>query len=309
MVNNMEKRVAITTSSFGEHQIEPINLLRNKGLEIILNTYGRQLKQHEILELCQGCQGIIAGTEKYDGTVFSQLKELRVISRCGTGLDNIDLIAAKACGIKILNTPLAPVQAVAELTVGMIINLLRKVNLMSMELGQGTWKKRMGNLLYGKKVGIIGFGNIGKKVAELLMPFETDIGYFDLKSDTTHNRYKRMGFTDLLKWADIVTLHCSSTGGGPIIGENEFALLKKGSWLINTARGDLVDEGALFSALTEGRINGAAIDVFGSEPYDGPLTKLSNVILTPHIGSYAMESRIAMELEAVNNLIEGLENL
>ena len=304
----MENKVAITTTSFAQDGSALFNLLEKNGLEVIRNTFGRKLDKKEILEVCEGCIGIIAGTEIYDADVLKGLQGLKVISRCGTGTENIDIDTANSLGIKIFNTPEAPTLAVAELTIALILNLLRKINQMDSYIKNDKWEKLTGNLLSGKKVGIIGFGRIGQKVAELISIFGTEIAYHDVKSKSSYVKCIRKEFKEILSWADIITLHLSvSKEDCPIIGDKELNLIKTGGWLINVSRGSVVDEKALYYALKSNRLSGAALDVFEREPYRGPLTELNNVILTPHIGSYAMESRIRMEKEAVENLIKGLE--
>ncbi len=309
-------KIAITTSLFGKDNVKPVDILKNNGFEVILNPYGRTLKGNEIIELCEGATGIIAGTEILDVDTLECLtktypqssvlspQSLKVISRCGAGLDNVDVNVANRLGIKVFNTPDAPTLAVAELTVGLILDLLRKVSWMDREFRGGKWQKRMGNLLCGKKVGIKGFGRIGKKVAELLKPFGCEIAYADPFVEDGLLGLCRLSLEDLLKRADIVTIHVGVHER--LIGEKELQLMKKGAWLINTSRGGVVDEAILYEYLKNGYLSGAALDVFEEEPYAGPLKELNNVILTPHIGSYAKEARVRMEMEAVENLLRGL---
>lgn len=302
----MKNKVAITTGSFAEHDTIPVNLLVEKGFEVISNTFGRRLNKKETLEMCSGCVGIIAGTEIYDMEILEKLKGVKVISRCGTGMDSVDINAANKLGIKVFNTPDAPTLAVAELTVGLILNLLRKINQMDSAIRSSRWEKLMGNLLNEKKVGIIGFGKIGQKVAMLLHPFNCEIRYCDIRTDDRELITKKVELEELLKISDIISIHVSSNE--QIIGEREIKMMKKGGWLINVSRGMTVDENALYQALKSGYLSGAAMDVFEKEPYSGMLTELDNVILTPHIGSYAKESRVKMEIEAVENLLKGLGN-
>jgi len=252
--------------------------------------------------------GIIAGTESLNNNVFPYLQELKVISRCGSGIDNVDLRVAQERGIKVYNTPDVATRAVAELTVGVILNLIRKVNQVDRIIRDGNWDKRMGNLLYGKKVGIVGFGRIGQKVGELLSIFGTELSYYDIEPKYSSINCAQKTFKEILAWADIITLHLSySEGCKSIIGKRELELMKKGSWLINLSRGGVVDEQALYQVLKNGHLSGAAVDVFEQEPYSGPLRELDNIILTPHIGSYARETRIEMEIRAVKNLLKGLK--
>jgi len=301
-------KVAISTSSFGKYDRIPLDQLEKERIEFVLNPYSRKLTREEVLELAKGITGLIAGTEPLDASVLRKLKGLKVISRCGVGTDNVDLITAEDLGIQVFNTPSGPTLAVAELTIGLILDLLRKVSFMDRKLREGLWEKNMGNLLCGKRVAIIGFGRIGQKVADLLTPFGVDIAYCDICSIECSFPEKKK--VDLLSWADIITLHCSATlDDGPIIRKEEIKRMKKGAWLINGSRGGLVDEEALYWSLKAGHLSGAALDVFENEPYTGPLRELDNVILTPHIGSYARESRIEMELQAVRNMIKGLKSI
>jgi len=304
----MNKKIAITTGSFAEYGQVPLSLLKEKNFTLAMNKFGRKLEKKEILLLCQGCIGIIAGTELYERDTLINLNGLKVISRCGVGIENIDLNTASELGIKVVNTPLGPTLAVAELTVGLILNALRNISVADRDIRKGIWKKRMGSLIKGKNVGIIGFGNIGRKVADLLVPFSANIAYFDINEKISAGPYLQKRFSDLLGWADIITLHCSGQNKGKeIIAAQEIEQMKDGVLLINTARGELLDEGALFEALKSGKISGAALDTFHHEPYNGKLKELDNVILTTHIGSYAKESRIEMEIEAVKNLLQCLE--
>lgn len=304
----MKNKIAITTTSFGEYDEMPLNLLKENGFETALNLYGRKLNKEEVIELCRDAVGIVAGTETLDADVLKELTTIKVISRVGTGLDNVDLKVAKASGIKVFNTPDSPTLSVAELTVGLILDLLRMFSRMDKELRMGKWEKRMGNLLYGKNVGIVGFGRIGRKVAVLLKPFGCEIAYTDPYVDDGLLGLKKLSLEQLLSWADIISLHLSIKDNKPLITEKELNLTRKGAFLVNVSRGGVVDERALYETLKCGHLSGVALDVFEQEPYKGPLRELDNVILTPHIGSYAKESRIDMERKAVENLLVGLKD-
>ncbi len=220
-------------------------------------------------------------------------------------MDSVDLGAAKEKGIAVRNTPDAPTRAVAELTLAYALDLLRGVARMDRDVRAGIWKKRMGVLLEGKRVGIVGFGRIGRAVATLFAAFGAQIAFADPAAhDSVH---PKMELDALCAWAQLVSLHCSTPKDGkPVMSAQLLELMQPGSWLINAARGGLVDEEALFGLLQSGRLAGAALDVFAEEPYTGPLAGLDNVILTPHIGSYAQESRIRQEVETVKNLLEEL---
>lgn len=298
----MANKVAITTSTFGEYDSTPIELLKNMGYAVVLNPYGRQVTEDELVELAEGSVGLVAGTEKINEQAIGRLKSLKVISRCGAGIDNVDINAAERKGIKVFYTPDAPTLAVAELTIGLIFDLLRGITAMDKGVKTGNWKKHMGNLLSGKKAGIIGFGRIGKMVGQLLAGLGCEVAFFD--PYVKQNKFKKMEMAELLGWADIVSIHVS--GSEKLIGEKELVGIKDGAWLVNVSRGGVVDEDALVKSLKNGKLSGAALDVFEQEPYKGELRKSDRVVLTPHIGSYAKEARINMELQAVKNLIKGM---
>ena len=298
-------KIAITTSSFAKFSSEPLKLLDAQGITYVLNPHGRKLIEGETIDLLQGCIGVAAGTEPLSSDVMDALPELKVISRCGTGMDNVDQSAAADRGIVVCSTPNGPTLAVAELTLGYALDLMRQITLMDRELRSGVWKKRMGNTLQGKKLGIIGFGRIGSMVADVFAPFGVEVAFSDRIVES--NKFNKMSLAELLAWADIVSLHCTREAGEcPLLDEEQLRTMKPGGWIINASRGGLVDEGALYQLLQTGHLAGAAIDVFEQEPYDGNLTKLNNVILTPHIGSYAKESRIQMEIDTVKNLLDAL---
>jgi len=299
-------QVAITTTSFGKYDPEPLILLRKYSAKIKLNSLGRKLTQDEVIDLASDATGIIAGTEDLNAVVLEKLTQLKVISRCGVGIDNVDLDTAKRLGIKVFNTPEGPTLAVAELTVGLILALLRQICQSDREIRAGKWEKRMGNLLRGKDIGIIGFGRIGQLTGSLLMDLGCKVSYCDPQLKECKLKCTRLDLEVLLERSDIVCLHVSGRYEKPLLGNKQLKMMKPGSWLINCARGGVVDEDALYHLLKEGHLSGAALDVFEREPYMGPLAQLDNVIVTPHIGSYAKEARVTMEIQAVKNLLKGL---
>ena len=300
----MEK-VLIGTSSFASIDPTPKENLINAGFEIINNPFGRRLNKEELLNLLPGIKGIIAGLEPFDRDVLEK-SDLKVVSRCGSGVSNVDFKAAEELGIKVFSTPNAPVTAVAELTIGALLSLLRFIHPMNSALHEHKWDKRIGAQLEGRRVAIIGFGRIGQRVAKLLKAFGAQIvavdpGYSEQQVDEV----PIVSMDEALSKSDVVTLHASGTD--VILGKEEFKVMKKGSFLLNAARGELVEEEALIDALDSGILTGAWLDTFKQEPYSGKLCNFKQVILTPHIGSYTAECRSAMETEAVNNLITGFQ--
>lgn len=310
-MNNSTNRpvVGLTTSTFAVHDDSPLALLDKAGLAYKKNPAGRKLTPTETVDMLRGAIGVVAGTESLDADVLSRLPDLRVISRCGAGMDNVDLDAARELGITVVNTPFGPTRATAELTVAMLMALLREIPAMDRDIRSGTWKKRTGRLLLGKNVGVIGYGRIGKATASLLQTLGCTVNFYDPHiAEDDPNGPKRMGLSDLLAWAEVITLHCNEPENAcPLLGELELGGMREGAWLVNCARGSLVDETALLKNLASGHLSGAALDTYPEEPYAGPLIELDNVILTPHVGSYALEGRIQMEVDAVQNLIDALE--
>lgn len=303
-------KILTSPSSFGQVGIEPLTILIENKFEIINNPFGRKLTEAEVIDLAKGCVGIIAGVEPLTAAVMDALPNLKCISRVGVGMDNVDLEYAKQKGIAVLNTPDGPTRAVAELTVAMTMSLLRKIPQAHANLKLRIWKKETGNLLFGKTIGIIGLGRIGRLVAELFRGLGNPVIGFDISPDIIWAKQKGIELTDfetVIKQSDIITLHVpGNKDKSAVIGENEILKIKDGAFLINIARGGIIDEQALYQALKTNKLSGAAIDVFSNEPYDGDLCELDNVVLTPHIGSYAAEGKLLMEIDAVKNLIQTL---
>ena len=306
-------KILITTSIFGKDDPAPLALLQNAGYEAVVNPYRRKLTEDELLDLLLEIKpaGMIAGLEPITARVLGQAEGLKAVSRCGIGLDNVDLGTARSLGITVTNTPDAPTQAVAELTIGLIFNLLRRISFVSSELGQGRWTKETGNLVRGKRVGIIGLGRIGRRVAEMLLALGARVAGTDIQPDygwLQKTGVSLLSLEDLLKQSEILCLHLSQTAnGGHLIGRKEMEAMPGGAYLINTSRGEVIDHDALYSMLTSGHLGGAALDVFDHEPYTGPLIGLDNTVLTPHVGSYAKEARLEMEMQAVRNLLSVLD--
>lgn len=306
----MQNEVFIAPSSFGECGRDPLDLLEKNGFRYRGNPYRRKLNEEELLALAKNCTGIIAGVEQYSDNILSQLPLLKVISRCGVGLENVPLKKTKDLGIQVFNTPDGPTESVAEFTLGLMLSLLRKISEADRLIKEGAWQKKTGRLLKGKTVGIIGFGRIGRRVSELLKPFGVKIIIHDPYISQITEEVEQVGcLKDLLQQADIVSLHLAwQDEEKPLLGREQFSWMKSGSFLINVSRGTVLDEEALYESLQEGNkiLSGAALDVFRQEPYVGKLAKLPNVVLTPHIGSYASEAKLMMEIQAVENLMQGL---
>lgn len=305
-----KKTIALTTSSFGVYDSTPVSLLEKAGFEVRENPYGRKLTPEEVAEMYAGCVGVVSGTEVVSREVMELLPGLKVISRCGVGMDGIDLPAAEDLGIRVVNTPFGPTQATAEMAVGLMFTVLRQIAAMDRDMRAGVWKKRMGRQLSGKKVGILGLGRIGGRVAIMLQGMGCRVAFHDPMLCATESPFEAMPLDDLLQWAEIVTVHCSGQCDcSAVLGRDELERLSPGAMVINCARGELVDEEALVDLIESGHLGGAGLDVYSQEPYKGRLLEFDNVVLTPHASSYSMEGRITMELDAVKNLLSTLEGL
>lgn len=298
----MKIKVLITTSSFNAAGF-------SDKIDVVYNPYGRRLKESEILKLIKDIQpsGMIAGVEPITRRVLSAATNLAVISRCGAGLDSIDLEAAEELGISVINTPDAPKEAVAELALGMILTVLRNITVLDRNIRKGNWKGPKGILLESKTVGIIGCGRIGSRLAELLTPFRCRLVGHD-PALASHEYIEMVGLDELIEMSDIISLHIPLTDyTRNIMSRDRIGKMKKGAVLINTARGGLVDEEALFDALSGGNLHGAALDCFCQEPYVGNLKELDNIVLMPHMGSSTYKTREDMEKRAVENLMSVLK--
>ena len=300
-------QILFTTSSFDLDNFEEHDLMESLGFEIVLNPFKKRLTEDQIVGLLdEEVVGIVAGLEPLNDKVLRGAKGLKVISRCGIGLDNVDLNTASELGISVFNTPDAPTRAVAELTISHILSLSRRIVEADRLVRSGSWQPLMGSLISKQTIGIIGYGRIGKMVAGLLLNFGAKVIVHD-KFYVQEGNVQSVSLEELLKASDIVSLHLPySSGNHHFINSNNLKLMKQGSLLINIARGGLVDEKALLSEIESGRIGGAAFDCFEIEPYNGPLAKCPNVQISAHMGSYAKESRLMQEAEACIELMKGL---
>jgi D-3-phosphoglycerate dehydrogenase len=309
MADTAAKNILITTSAFAYLQEGRMASLPHLGLHAIFNPFKRKLTEAEVISLLDAHDpvGLIAGVEPLTRRALQSARNLKIISRCGAGLDSVDLEAARDLGIAVAHTPDAPTIPVAELTVAAMLCVLRHIHVTDAAIRQARWERPMGSLLHKKTVGIVGCGRIGAHVAKLLQGFECRVLGHDLAHANGQALYEEVGLDELLSQADIVTLHLPHTPDSHhLLDRKKLRLLKKDAILINAARGGLVDERALCEALQAGQLAGAALDTFEEEPYRGPLRELNNVLLTAHIGSYAREARVMMEQQAWENLLAGL---
>lgn len=312
-INNNTRRkniskVAITIRSFDLNS-PAMNILRKTCNIVYINSTGQRLSDSELRLILHDVDGVIAGTEKITDSVIRASNRLKVISRVGVGLDSIDLESAKKHHILVKNTPESPVISVAEHTVAFIFSILKNISQYNEKVHHKNYTIQPASLLHEKKVGIIGLGRIGSKVAKILDCIGCKIQFYDpfIMSDIPVSWVRMNSLESLMANSDIVTIHSTATPlGKPLIEEKLLSYAKKGLIIINTARGSLIDEHALIASLENGQVAAAGLDVFPFEPYDGDLLKYPQVIVTPHVASNTIETRRQMELEAVKNLITGL---
>jgi D-3-phosphoglycerate dehydrogenase len=303
----MGRTMAITTSGFD--MTNPlVQQLGDSDWTIVRNPYGRKMTEDEVLELLRtsGSEAMVAGVEPLTRPVFDANPQLRMISRCGSGLDSVDLVAVDDADIALFRTPEAPAEAVAELTISLAIAVLRRVGEADRLIRSGEWHALMGRSYGRSRIGIVGLGHVGSRVANVSVALGAEVGYTDHYVDNPE--YKRFDdVASLAEWADVLTVHLPhDEETHHTVNADILEALGHGGVVVNTARGGLVDEAALFDALEDGRIAGAALDVFESEPYEGPLATLPNVLMTCHMGSYAKQVRAAMETEALRNALDYL---
>jgi D-3-phosphoglycerate dehydrogenase len=307
-------KILVTPRSFGKDKKgKAKELLEDFADEIVYNPYDRPLKGEEIVILLKGVNGYIAGLDYITEEVINIApKCLKVISRYGVGYDRVDIKAAKAKGIIVTNTPGANSESVADMALALILSVARQIPLHDQRVKKGDWTKNKGREVFGKTLGIIGMGSIGKGVALRAKGFSMNILAYDPYIDrdfATANGIIESSLKELLKNADYLTLHTPlNEKTRNIINEEAISKMKDGAVIVNTARGGLIDENAAYKALKTGKLGGLGLDTFEKEPPDSSeLFEMENVVLTPHTGANTLEASNNMALMAVENLIRVIE--
>ena len=273
-------------------------ILISEGLQVDVIT---NLSDEQLFENIINYNGLIVrSATKVTKKIINNAKNLKIIGRAGAGVDNIDLEAAKNNNIIVMNTPGGNTNATAEHTIALLFSSLRFINEANLSTHNGLWEKKKfkGSEIKGKKIGIIGFGNVGKRVAEICFSLGMHVNIFSSYFKTIKNNFKNYNSSDnldeIIKNSDILSFHCKpNKDNTPIMNLSKIKLMNKSAIIINTARGNLVDENDLKDALENNIIAGAAIDVFSTEPAKNSiLFKVPNLILTPHIAASTNESQI-----------------
>jgi D-3-phosphoglycerate dehydrogenase len=306
-------KVLITTVPFANVDRTPLDLLENAGVEYLINPLNKKLTPTELSQLIDDFDVLIAGTEIINEEVLNHAKNLKFISRVGIGLDALDLAAIKSRNIKLSYTADAPAPAVAELTMGLILSLIRNVHLSNKNMHEGKWNRYFGKRIEESAIGIVGVGRIGSRVLNHLTGFnpkkilvhdvkKTELNFPGLPLDW-------VSLEQLLEQSDIISFHLPlSASTKNLITRESILKMKRDTVLINTSRGGIINEEDLYQALRAGELAGAAVDVFEEEPYNGPLNQLDNVILTAHMGSMSVDCRTRMEIEATEEAIRFIQN-
>ena len=301
-------------------QDEGIKIFEDNDFEVVKNF---KITHEELKEEIGKYDGIVVRSRTIlTADVLENAKNLKVIGRAGVGLDNIDIEKATQMNIEVLNTPEAPTVSVAELSLGLMLTLARKISHADRTTHQGQWNKNeyLGYTLQGKKLGLIGFGNIAKYLAKISIALGMKVGVYSRfsKGQVAIDEAKKIGCSiynsveDLLKDAQIVSLHLPATSQTEnIINEERIKLMRKDAIIINTARGSLVDENALVKALKNKDIAGAALDVYREEPVKNQeLIKCEeNLVLTPHIASQSVENQTAAATMIAEKMTKFLKKL
>lgn len=300
-------KVAVTSKAFSKNETL-INYLAQFFPEYKLNLTGKKLNDDELVDFLSDVDAVIVALESINDYVLSKLPNLKYVSKFGVGLNNIDFDACERHNVKVLYKAGVNKGSVAEMSLGFSLMLLRNLYTTSNLLSHGEWRKSGGVSLYGKTVGIIGAGHIGEEFIRLLQPFGCNILINDIldksKLIAGYNNVKQVPLDSLLNQSDVVSLHVPLTVETEQLVDTSFlAKMKPSAVLLNTARGELVDQLALKSSLLNAQIAGAAIDVYDQEPpTDLELLSIPNLIPTPHIGGNSLEATLAMGKAAIHNL-------
>jgi D-3-phosphoglycerate dehydrogenase len=301
-------KALITTVPFGDKNRLPLEQLEAAGIEYLINPLGRKLKEDELADMVTDFDVLIAGTEPITDKVMARASRLKLISRVGIGLDGVDLLSAQKRGIQVSYTPDAPAPAVAELTIGLMLTLLRSVHVVNAQMHRGEWQRHFGRRIPEVTIGIIGTGRIGGRVLRRLAGFGSPR---ILVNDLTPNlkvapelKLQWVDKTEIYRNSDIVSLHVPLTKQTKnMIQREQLLQMKPDAMILNLSRGGIINELDLAHVLKAGHLSGAAIDVFEQEPYSGPLSQIDRCLLTSHMGSMSIDCRTRMEIEATEEAV------
>lgn len=303
-------KILVTPRSLSKAGHPELTRLEEAGFDVITPYPGRQPTPEELVEVLPDCVGYLAGVERIDGDLLARCSGLKVISRNGVGVDNVDKVAAEQAGIVVATTPGANARGVAELAVALMFAMLRFVPQTNQSVKSGRWERVKGREVAGRTIGVVGTGQVGQKVVGMATGVGMRALGYDpypvpgLEEEISEFRYASLD--QLLSSSDVVTLHCPA-GEKPLVDRKVLTMMKGGACLVNTARASLVDTDAVFAALESGALSGYAIDAFEIEPPElTPLLQHPRTILTAHIGGYTEESVSRATAAAVDNVLDVL---
>ncbi|PPF34622.1 phosphoglycerate dehydrogenase [Pseudoclavibacter sp. AY1H1] len=296
-------RLRVLTPSFGRYSSEPSALAVELGVELEYQTDGHPKAAADVVAAIGDAPAVLVGLDEVSAEVFAACPQLRVVAKHGVGTDNIDLAAAAAAGVVVVNTPGANADAVADLTLGLMLAGSRRIVEAERSLRAGNWDVFLGAQLGGKRLGVLGFGRIGRAVAHRAVAFGMRVSAYDpyVPASVLEEAGVEAGSLDeIVASSDILTLHLPGDSG-PLLTRERILRMPHGAGLVNAARGGLVDESALAEALESGRLGFAALDALEHEPprADDPLLVAPNLLLTPHIGAFTDAANTAMGTMAV----------
>lgn len=301
-------KVVVLARSFARASSEPLDVLRNAGLEVERKTNPEPENEEVVAELIGDAEAVIVGVDRVGRKVLERCPNLRVVAKHGVGVDNIDLEAAKEYGVVVANAPGTNTESVADMAFLLILSCARNLPTLLENVRKKTWgSSALGVELEGKTLGIVGLGRIGKGVARRALGFGMEVVYYD--PIVEDEAFRKVSLEELFSISDFISLHAPLTSETRhLVNERLLSLMKREAFLINTARGELVDEEALFRFLKEGRIAGAGLDVLSFEPpFESPLLTLPNVLVTPHVAAHTKEANIKMGKIAALNVVRVLE--
>jgi D-3-phosphoglycerate dehydrogenase / 2-oxoglutarate reductase len=309
MTDLKSMRVLVTSTSYGIDNPNLRSDLEAQVGEVVYNPFGRPMTQEELQKYLHDIDGFIAGVDPIDRSVIEKANKLKVIARYGVGVDRVDVKAAHEVGIVVTYTPGANSVSVAELAIGLMLSLSRSIPAANDSTKKGEWQRVSGVSLEGKTIGLLGFGAIGKLVARRLTGFDCRVIVYDPKPDLAAIKelgIELLSMEEVITQSDFLSLHLPVLPETKNLVNSEFlSKMKKGSYLVNTARGELIDETALYQAIKDGKIRGAALDTFAVEPpgANNPLLSLREVIVTPHSGAHTDGATNAMGQMALSDCL------
>jgi len=304
-------KILITPRSFGKHNVEHFKMLEAKGLTIVRNDTGGIMTEEDMKTAIKGACGVIIGVDPLNADVMAEAPELRAVAKYGVGTDNIDLDYCKEKDIKVSITTGANSEAVADYTFALILALARKVTEIDSHCRERDWTKITTTDVTGKTLGLIGLGSIGKGVVSRAKGFNMKVLAFRRNWDEEYGREAGVEYAtvdEICKRSDFISLHTPLTEETRnLIGKRELDMMKPGVFIVNTARGGLIDEDALITALEDGRVGGAGLDAFAKEPPDDDRWyALKNVVMGSHCGASTIGAAESMSLMSAQNLLKDL---